>query len=212
MYPKSLANLVVEVGTRHCHQILLHHHNIPMSEVANKYYKPISKCLICSISCFNSLWIVTPYGDIDLGQHWLRQWLVAWRHQAINWTNVDLSSARSHDIHLRAFSQDISQPSIIKSSMKITYWYLKFHSNLPQANEPIQARNTSLVPSSLKYKTHQIPTLKTFSYCLAAIFAEAIEFRCQVENENVVGAAPTTSEWSTILLPIKVRLILEILR
>ena len=36
----------------------------------------------------------------------------------------------------------------------------------------------------------------------------------QVENEDVVGAAPTgdaptTSEWSTILLPSKVRLILE---
>ena len=24
--------------------------------------------------------IVTSYGDIDLGQHWLRWWLVAWRH------------------------------------------------------------------------------------------------------------------------------------
>ena len=40
---------------------------------------------------------------------------------------------------------------------------------------------------------------------------------CWVENEDVVGAAPTgdaptTSEWSTILLPTKVRLILETLR
>ena len=45
--------------------------------------------------------------------------------------------------------------------------------------------------------------------------AESLEARCQVENENVVGAAPTgdaptTSEWSTILLPTKVRLILEV--
>ena len=44
-----------------------------------------------------------------------------------------------------------------------------------------------------------------------------LEARCQVENEDVVGAAPTgdaptTSEWSTILLPTKVRLILEVLR
>ena len=50
-----------------------------------------------------------------------------------------------------------------------------------------------------------------------AVFAESLEARCQVENEDVVGAAPTgdaptTSEWSTILLPTKVRLILEILR
>ena len=36
----------------------------------------------------------------------------------------------------------------------------------------------------------------------------------KIENEGVIGAAPTgdapiTSEWSTILLPTKVRLILE---
>ena len=40
---------------------------------------------------------------------------------------------------------------------------------------------------------------------------------CSVENEDVVGTAPTgdvptTSEWSTILLPTEVRLILETLR
>ena len=50
-----------------------------------------------------------------------------------------------------------------------------------------------------------------------AVFADSLEARCQVENEDVVGAAPTgdaptTSEWSTILLPTKVHLILEILR
>ena len=38
------------------------------------------------------------------------------------------------------------------------------------------------------------------------VFAQTIEARCQVENEDVVGAsrtgdAPTTSQWSTILLP-----------
>ena len=27
--------------------------------------------------------LATPYGDRNLGQHWLRLWLVAWRHQAI---------------------------------------------------------------------------------------------------------------------------------
>ena len=50
-----------------------------------------------------------------------------------------------------------------------------------------------------------------------AVFAESLEARCQVENEDVVGAAPTgdaptTSEWSTILLPTEAHLILEILR
>ena len=59
--------------------------------------------------------------------------------------------------------------------------------------------------------------LKRFSYCLTAVFAESLEARCQVENEDVVGAAPTgdaptISEWSPILLPTKVWLILETLQ
>ena len=46
---------------------------------------------------------------------------------------------------------------------------------------------------------------------------QSIETRCQIENEDVVGAAPsgdapTTSEWSAILLPTQVRLILEVRR
>ena len=46
---------------------------------------------------------------------------------------------------------------------------------------------------------------------------DMIEARCWVENEDVVGAAPTgaaptTSEWSTILLPTKVWLTLEVWR
>ena len=34
--------------------------------------------------------LVMPYGDKDLGQHWLRQGPVAWWHQAITWINVDI--------------------------------------------------------------------------------------------------------------------------
>ena len=44
--------------------------------------------------------LVMPFGDLDLGQHWFRWWLVA----VITWTNVDLSSVRSSGIHLRAIS------------------------------------------------------------------------------------------------------------
>ena len=47
------------------------------------------------------------YGGIDLGQHWLRQWLVAWWHQAITWTNVDLSSNVVSGIHLRAILHEM---------------------------------------------------------------------------------------------------------
>ena len=61
---------------------------------------------------------------------------------------------------------------------------------------------------------HQMTKLKCFSSRRAVVFAQSNEARCQIENEDVVGSAPTgdaptTSEWSTILLPIKVRLILE---
>ena len=71
------------------------------------------------------------------------------------------------------------------------------------------------IPSNLWYKLHQIPKLKCFSSHLAVVFAQSIEATCQVDNEDVVGAvlagdAATTSEWSTILLPTEVRLILEI--
>ena len=62
---------------------------------------------------------------------------------------------------------------------------------------------------------HEITKLKWFSSHLAVVFAQSIEARCWVENEDVVGAAPTgdaptTSEWSTILLPTKVHSILEV--
>ena len=77
--------------------------------------------------------LVTLYGDINLGQHWLREWLVAWWHQAITWTNVHLSSIRSSAIHLTAILQEIPQPSGTELSLIITY--LKFCSNLPGANE-----------------------------------------------------------------------------
>ena len=47
--------------------------------------------------------LVTPCGDRDLGLHWLRLWLVAWRYQAITWTNVDWSSVKSSYIHISWF-------------------------------------------------------------------------------------------------------------
>ena len=43
------------------------------------------------------------------------------------------------------------------------------------------------VPLSLYYNTHQIPTPKRFLDCLVAVFAETLEARCQVENEDVVS-------------------------
>ena len=71
--------------------------------------------------------LMTPYGGRDLGQHWLGWWLVAWRHLAITWTNVDLFSIRSSDMHLRALSHLIPLPPFTKIS---------FH--YPRVNELIK--------------------------------------------------------------------------
>ena len=49
--------------------------------------------------------------------------------------NVDWSSVKSSDIHIRAISQEMPQPSIININLKITC--LKFHKNLPGGNELI---------------------------------------------------------------------------
>ena len=68
--------------------------------------------------------LVTPYGDIELGQPGLRYWLIAWRHQGITWTNVNLSWVRSIYIHLAAISFT-DQPPITKKYLKTTP--LKFH-------------------------------------------------------------------------------------
>ena len=73
------------------------------------------------------------------------------RHQAIIWTNAGrlligpsgtnfseiLIEIYTCDIHIRAISQDMHQPSITKIYWRITY--LRFHSNFPGPNEWILA-------------------------------------------------------------------------
>ena len=58
----------------------------------------------------------------------------AWRHQAITWANVDLTSVRSSGIHLRTISPKMPKPPITEITFK-NYLSKKFHSNLPRANE-----------------------------------------------------------------------------
>ena len=52
-------------------------------------------------------------------------------------------------MHLRVISQEIPQPSITKTSLKIVY--LKFHSNLPGANE----LKSSTISSRAQWVTNQ---------------------------------------------------------
>ena len=50
----------------------------------------------------------------------LVQVMACWRHQAITWTNVDLSSVRSCGIHLRTLSKEDLKIPISKARLKIT--------------------------------------------------------------------------------------------
>ena len=64
---------------------------------------------------------------------------------------------------------------------------------------------------------YQIWKLKELSSRLGVAFGQSIEAKCKVENEDVVGVAPTgdattTSEWSKVWLPTQVHLILEVWR
>ena len=84
-------------------------------------------------SFLTHLGLATPYGDICLGQHWFRQWLVAWRHQAITWFNVDVSSVKSCGIHRRALSWEDLKIDIRKTKLKMTF--VEWHLDFPGTNE-----------------------------------------------------------------------------
>ena len=73
-----------------------------------------------------------PYGDIDLGQHWLRYWHVAWCH-AITWTNADLSSRVFSGIHLRTILQTKLMNLICNMCFELTL--LRLLPLLPDTNE-----------------------------------------------------------------------------
>ena len=44
------------------------------------------------MECLTHCRLAAFYGDIHLDQHWLREWLAAWRHQAITKTNIYFSA------------------------------------------------------------------------------------------------------------------------
>ena len=74
--------------------------------------------------------LVTPYGVIDLGQHWLRLWLVAWRHQAITCTNVDLRTLASYSYQYYSY---INKYTCKNLHFEIIFPWIFLH--LPGANE-----------------------------------------------------------------------------
>ena len=61
---------------------------------------------------------VMPLGAINLGQHWLSKWLIAWWHWVITQTNFDLSSARSCDIWVHPLGRP---RSVYKSNFECSF-------------------------------------------------------------------------------------------
>ena len=66
---------------------------------------PIDLVKLCQVKSLG------PYGYVNLGQHWLRWWLVDSWHHAITWTSIDQSSVRylwhSYEGNFRWKMQDI---------------------------------------------------------------------------------------------------------
>ena len=84
-------------------------------------------------------------------------------------------------------------------------------------NQSSETRTNSYISSNPWYKANQIQKLECFSSGLAVVFTQSIKAVYEVENEDAAGEAPTgdtptTSEWSTMLLPTKLRLVLEVCR
>ena len=82
-----------------------------------------------------------------------------------------LSSVRSSDIYLTAISQEISQPSITKISLKIAC--LKFHQNCLGAYELIPSRETNLL---LGLGGPRIPVLWTDFFSNKLVIINTIYF------------------------------------
>ena len=98
---------------------------------------------------------------------------------------------------------------VLSSACCGMYEYKTFDSSIVLAQKSI-FRQTSNI---MRTKSQNLNA----SSLILNIFAQSIEARCLVENEDVVvaaptGVAPTTSERSSILLPTRVPLILPVLR
>ena len=108
--------------------------------------------------------LVTPYRDTNLKQHWLRYWLIAWWHQANSWTNVDLPSMKSSEIHFRLMPTLMSIP---KLCFKFTH--LRSQPHLPEDNELMRTINTDTSGlfyegSSAKFSQTTIEFQQQFSW------------------------------------------------
>ena len=108
---------------------------------------------------------------------------------------------------LRTASSFVAQPT----SILVWYWF----QILAHLNGTVWGKQTYRQISNIRYTKFQ--NWNVSRPVLQLYLPNLLKPGVGVENEDVVGAAPTgdaqtTSEWSTILLPTEVRLILEVPR
>ena len=58
-------------------------------------------------------------GIVSSQSQQLNEWLVAWLHQAITWTSVDLPSDVYCGIHLRAIPEELLMYTLLKSHLPV---------------------------------------------------------------------------------------------
>ena len=78
----------------------------------------LSLAYTCRPQCINPLLLVTPYNDGHIGPQRLRWWLVAWRKQAIIWTNAVSRWLASILMHIKR-----SRPAD-KTDLSVYYFHL----------------------------------------------------------------------------------------
>ena len=112
---------------------------------------------------------ITPVQDLSNNKQITCGLATPWRHQAMTWTNADLSSVKSSGIHWRALSWEDLKIPISATRSKIPF--LESHSDLPRANELIiLVRQNNLGIIGINTTLHFCP------YCILAvvIFGELI--------------------------------------
>ena len=90
-----------------------------------KNYTKVDTRVSMVVHCGLVMW----YGNIDLFQHWIRKSLVAWWHQAINCTNVDLPSKVFCGIHPRVISRDMLMNLVCDMCLEIVLLTLQWRHN-----------------------------------------------------------------------------------
>ena len=70
---------------------------------------------------------------LNLGQHCIRWWVIAWLHLAIIWSSVDLTSERSPVLYLSLYPIITTMPSTIRNAFRINVYIMKFSGPWPLA-------------------------------------------------------------------------------